>query len=356
MNIDLFKWALDYEFYHRRKVLLNIDKKRCNEHEMWDILSPEEKAQIDKKQEYSYMMYKNMYGKFSRFFVPDAVYQTELLPQLNPHDFVMGIIPITTADFADKNYMELLVDNIPFPKTIIREINGFLYDADFNIISGEEAQKILSKYEKLVIKDSNGVGHGKGVDCLSGSEIARAILNRERHNFVVQEILKQSKELSRFNDSSVNIVRMTTLLWHDRVYVLGGVFRVGAPGSFCDHLACDGNSPLVIPLNEDGSFVEKACDCDNFYTYSDYYGKEINGGIPHYQRMKELAKAAHRKFAFHKLIGWDFTINENEEIVCMEYNTFLPGIVQSQCALGPIFNIFDENGESFLQEMLGWNK
>lgn len=355
MNIDLIGLNTKYEKYHREKVLINIDKFRCLNHQKWAVINNDELSKLpNPKYKWSYMLFKNMHGKFSEFFVPDAVYQTKLLPQLNPHDFISGIIPTTQSDFADKNYQELLASNISFPETIVREINGFLYDKDFNLISADEAVNILKPYDNLVIKDSNGVGHGKGVDCLPISEIEIVIKKRERHNYVVQKVLKQSKDLEKYNESSVNIVRMTSLLWHNKVYVLGGILRVGAPGSFCDHLSCHGTSPLVVPLTEEGLLINKALDCDTFVVHDTLFGKEISGCIPNYEIMKKSAVMAHQKLAFHRLIGWDFTLDQKNNVVCMEYNTFLPGIVQSQCALGPFFNIYDDAGHSFLKEMLGW--
>ena len=130
---------------------------------------------------------------------------------------------------------------------------------------------------------------------------------------------------------------MTTLFWKGTVYILGGILRIGAPGSFCDHLGANGVNPRVIRIYDDGKLYDYAVDPDGEKTFADAFGKPIIGSVPCYEEMKKQAVIEHKKFPHNRIIGWDFTVDEKYNVICMEYNSEQPGIIQSQMALGPFF-------------------
>lgn len=204
---------------------------------------------------------------------------------------------------------------------------------------------------RLVFKGSLVAGHGKNVQVVNrGNYISHmAFLRRD---YIIQEVMKQHESLAYYNASSVNIIRITSLLWKGKVYIMGGILRVGVSGGFCDHTSQGGQYPLIIPIDENGWLGSRAIDCDNGFVYDDVRGKRIEGRILHYMKMKEFAQKEHIKYPHHKMIGWDFTLDVNENIRCIEYNSDCPGIVQSQFALGPIFSQRTERGNSLLDEIL----
>ena len=172
-------------------------------------------------------------------------------------------------------------------------------------------------------------------------------------DYIVQEVLRQHESFSRFNSSSVNVIRITTLFWKSKIYILGGILRVGAPGEFCDHTTSpDNNHPRVIALDDEGRLTGKAVDPDLAYVYDDCWGTPPSGVIPKYHEMKQLVMKEHSRFPHHRIIGWDITLDENENITCLEYNPGWPGIIQSQYVLGPIFMQKSSRGVPLLHEIL----
>lgn len=172
-------------------------------------------------------------------------------------------------------------------------------------------------------------------------------------DYVVQEVMKQHESFSRYNPSSVNVIRITTLFWKSEVYVLGGIFRVGAPGEFCDHTTSpDNNHPRIIALDDEGRLTGKFIDPDLVNVYDDCYGVPASGAIMRYGEMKELVVKEHSRYPHHMLLGWDITLDENEDIICIEYNAGWPGIIQTQYALGPIFMQKSSRGVPLLHEIL----
>ena len=60
----------------------------------------------------------------------------------------------------------------------------------------------------------------------------------------------------------------------------------------------------------------------------------------------------HSKFAQHKIIGWVFAVDKNENVVCIEYNSTVPGIIQTQMVCGPVFAQQTKNKKSILEEII----
>ncbi len=60
----------------------------------------------------------------------------------------------------------------------------------------------------------------------------------------------------------------------------------------------------------------------------------------------------HSKFPSYGILGWDFTVDNNDTVICLEYNARIPGIVQSQALLGPVFQIKGGTGIPLKDEIL----
>lgn len=335
----------------RRLELVQADKRMCCLHPDWADLTEMERRKIRWWDVYAHKCYKNIYGKYSTQFVSDALYQTQILTRLNAVNYTDSGMLHKDVVFCDKNYQDIFVDHAMFPNVVLRNIEGEFYDADFHHISLNNAVELCSGYSRLVFKNSTGAGHGVGVRVIHKKDYA-VYMRSSGRDYIVQEIMKQHQSLAYYNDSSVNVIRITSLFWKGRVYILGGVLRIGAPGGFCDHLSKDGQYPLVIPVEEGGRLGKKAIDCDNGFVYDNVRGRKIGNFIPGYLKMKEFAKKTHIKYPHHKIIGWDLTLDEAGNIRCIEYNADCPGIVQSQFALGPIFSQKTERGNSLLDEIL----
>lgn len=332
-------------------ILGRVDKNMCSLHPEWADLTKEEQGKINRWEVYAHKCYKNIAGGgYSERYVSDILYQTKILPRLNKNNYTKTGKLHGAGMFEDKNYQDMLI-GIRYPDIVMRNIAGEFYDTDFQHISKSGAMDLCSRYPVLVFKESIGTGHGKGVH-FAGKEEYSALIEHLKENYIVQQVMKQHDSLGYYNSSSVNIIRITSLFWKSTVYILGGILRVGVPGNFCDHTSLNGQHPLVIPVNGDGSLGKTAIDCDNGYVYEDVRGKEITGSVFRFQEMKEIVKKEHEKYPYHGIIGWDLTLDEGGNIRCMEYNSECPGIVQSQFALGPIFSQRTPRGNRLLDEIL----
>lgn len=339
-----------YISFMRKNKLEKYDKKICALHKEWEELDRNE-LKLVREDKYAYKIFKNVCGGDFEYFVSDVLYQNVILPKLNFANYMpSGRFCAEHDYFIDKNYQEFFMKKLHPPKCVLHNINGNFYGTNFVKISKDDAMKLLLQYNKLVFKNSLETGHGKAVSLIGRNEF-NSILDGKK-DYMIQEVLEQHESLVYYNASSVNIIRITTLFWKGNVYVLGGILRIGPPGSFCDLTPKGGKFPLIISINENGKLGSKAIDCENWKLYDNVWGKKIHGYILKYEEMKEKVKDEHLKYPKHGIIGWDLTLDKDANIRCIEYNVRCPGVMQSQYALGAIFSQKSVDGNALLDEIL----
>lgn len=338
--------------YRDNKKINKIIKKHCKN---WVKLNSNELKNISNANKKTCIIFKNTFDKWNmceyKYFVSEYIFQKEILPKLNSFNYdKLGFKNINNY-FLDKNYQSMFTTNLLYPKTIYKCINGEFYNDNNEIITEKDCQELLEKYNEVVCKISLESGHGKGIQKYTKSEYDN-IKKDFSKNYITQEIIKQSEFLKKFNSSSVNVIRITSLFWHSKIYILGAILRVGAPGAFCDHLSKGNNNPRIAAINMDGTLSNNVIDTENYSKYDNFWGVESKGKIPNFNKMILLVKKEHIKYPHNRLIGWDLTLNEKNEIICIEYNSLSPGIIQTQMVCGPIFAQKSDNNEALYDEIL----
>lgn len=300
---------------------------------------------------YQFRLYKKVWGKLQYGYISDAYYQLKILPKLHKMDYILNRERHDGNLFLDKNYFDLLLTHLKTPETILRNVEDSFLDAAYMPVA--DADALLAPYEELVFKKSLASCKGEGVRLVKRADY-RKVMQEFQENYVVQVRIRQSESFAVWNASSVNHVRITTLNWKGVIYVLGGIFQIGAPGSFLDHVPSEnGEHRWIIGIREDGTLSDRVLEPDLVEIYSDFRGKKVNGRIDRYQEMIDLVKKEHQHFPHHKIIGWDLTLDDKNDIICIEYNAFTPGIIKQQYLLGPVFAQRSVRGVPLLQEIMG---
>ena len=143
---------------------------------------------------------------------------------------------------------------------------------------------------------------------------------------IIEEYIVQSKEMLEFCPTSVNTVRVTTIVHNGKCELLSSLFRIGN-GDVVDNFHANG---VAANVNVKTGIVDThAIDVNNnIHKVSPMTKKPIKGfNIPHWDEIVELCN----KLAFvvedSKLIGWDFAVTENG-IDLIEGNTGAYFVVQ----------------------------
>ncbi len=342
----------------RRKILVKKSNKsyfkKLKDHGIpLRELSSEQKKQIDgvyKKYnfKYGYDTHRLIYsvtGNFDPYFMPEDMFrQIEL--KLND--------PELKGAWSDKSYFDFFFPEIRFPVTVVRNIAGTFYDKDYNIISAEKAKEIVSAYDKFAIKPSLDNGTGKGVALGTKEDDLDKMFKKYKRDYVIQEVIKQHKNIAQFNESSVNVVRFISLFVNDRVVPVMAALRVGAKGAFNDNsISKEGEGMLVIGIDEKGCLKKDAYMSCGMRVEESHSGVRFEGvQIPGFEKMKEIIVKGHSKMPNFKFVAWDFAVDENGEVLVMEYNIKGPGVLYYQYVNGPLFAEYTDELLKYVQEKL----
>lgn len=290
----------------------------------------------------AHAFYTEKTGVFSPLYVPCSM----LIYYIDQHynDWPRG-------KFLDnKCYYTRMFPEARMPKTVAFRLNSFWYDGDEHIITLDRAFELVSSVKECFIKKAADSFGGKGVYyyCPSDGKDFFKVIDQISGDIVIQEGVAQSKEMSRLNASSVNTVRLISMLRKDgSVKIYSTIVRMGVGGAKVDNasqggITCgvqdDGRLKSVAYTNKGVKFLEHPTTKIHFE----------NVVIPDYQGVVELVKKLHTHVPHFRLVSWDIAIDENDKPVLIEANLCDGGIDIHQLNNGPLFK---EDTQAIIEEV-----
>ena len=284
-------------------------------------------------------------GTFDVRFIPDDIFVGYIDKYLNNRAIEPGI--------ADKNYFDMYLNGFKMPETYVHLINGTYEDKNYKIISKEDAIKILSNKSNITVKHSMASYGGKNVEFLnnpSEEEIKKFLENKIGENLIFQETVKQSSTTAKLHPSSLNTIRIMTLVLDNDVKILPSAFRMGVGKSKVDNASFGG---IYCKINSDGTLSNFAYDA-----LGKRFVKHPDGGdfsqvkFDFMDKVVSMVKEAAQRFPHFRLIGWDIAIDENDDPVIIEANLTMSGLDVIETICGPLFGEYTDKvlDEIFLQE------
>lgn len=237
----------------------------------------------------------------------------------------------------------LVTGKLKFPYCYVRCVDSEYYDNEMRQIDKEQAILNCINHEAIVIKDSVDSAGGKSVEMLrlhtlpnnaKRQELQR-VFSERRHDFVIQECIKQHPSFAKFNPTSINTLRVTTLYLNGKYSTLSIILRFGKQGMKVDNW---GSGGIMVGVSQTGQLAKKGFDIqlNEYLEYNDIcFENEILKQIP--SLLENIEKAHTTQFSLCKFIGWDICFDENNEPVIIELNSSQPGIIGEQLCTGPIF-------------------
>lgn len=161
------------------------------------------------------------------------------------------------------------------------------------------------------------------------------ILEEYNKDFIVQEPIKQSKDLSIVHPQSVNTIRTMSYFDGKEVRILSSILRMGVKDSKVDNESSGGVSCGIT--NE--GVLKRYTRLANGKTFDGHPDEFKTEGhkINNYSKILDTIKESHKLIPYFKLISWDFSIDEDGNPVMIEYNTSWCGINFHQFNNGPLF-------------------
>ncbi|MBN1932417.1 MAG: hypothetical protein JW786_12505 [Desulfobacterales bacterium] len=284
--------------------------------------------------------YYSVFGSPDPLFIPVPVYY-----------YIETCLNNRMLTFAikEKNFLNKFMPAVPTPKTIVRRINGFCYDDQYQRVDRNEVWRLLNLRSKLILKPSVESGGGSSIRVLErkGSALsdAEGSLNPEWldsyiKDFVVQEYIVQHRFFSQFNPSSNNTIRVFTYrsVKDDSVNILHCLLRVGAQGSFLDH---DHLGGVVLAIDEHNKTTPQAIDLfGNKYNSVNGIDLAALDSVPVMDEVRKLAREVAGNVYYGRLLALDFTVDRENRPLLLEINCWRNGISQYQMHNGGLFKEF----------------
>ena len=193
---------------------------------------------------------------------------------------------------------------------------------DLSVCTEKEFLDFAHKYPQSFEKVVDGM-QGIGVQKLDfhSSDPQKYYHENAGKNIIVEELIQQHHELSEFNDSSVNTIRVIMLLCADDIpRVIGAALRIGRAGMNVDNFH---NHGIGATIDIDTGIVfTKGVDAEfNRYIVHPDSGKAIVGfKIPMWEELVAMLKEAALLVPDVRYVGWDVVVREND--VCLVEGNF----------------------------------
>jgi hypothetical protein len=330
------KYTLNIKLKNKIKYLIELSKpKRLNRLQIDEIKKYYKEYGVKNLNVEWHQYYSLGCCGFSKDYLPENLFYLNVEEKLNNKLFIHSL--------TDKNILSKLFPDIRQPKTILKNINGFYFNDSDELLSNEELYTYLKNNEKLVIKPTIDTGGGKNVKMFNTSSYTNHngkkdlgdLLKSYDENFIIQETVKQHPKMAVLNYSSLNTLRIMTLFEPNQVDILSIVARMGRKGATTDNsstggLSCgvdlQGRFNLIGFQNTTGKSFKTSDDGVLFSTMK----------IPFMDKILEAVVKMHKNIPYFKLISWDIGIDEEENVVLVEYNVKGQDINIHQLNNGPV--------------------
>lgn len=346
-----------------QKVLLAYEQKKVRDNrrkKLYEskILTSEQKEKIDeffiknygkKIPYYWHKLYMSYTGNFDEKFFPEFLFIPKLERKWNNAKYKYAL--------EDKNLLPILfngLDEIKTPKMIVSCTNGIYRDSRGAILKRKDVIRKLNDVGLVFIKPSINSGSGRGclildmkhgIDQKSKQSIT-TILEIYGKDFCVQELIKQNIVLSRLYSQSINTFRVTTYLWKNTIFLTPVVLRIGRGGGYLDNAHQGG---MFVGIGETGKLFKVGFTefQERFYEHPDSGIKFEDYIIPNFSRIGKAAKVLHSRLPQLGVIHWDLTLDDEDNVIVIEMNTYEGGIWLPQMAVGK--GAFGDNTAEILQ-------
>lgn len=244
--------------------------------------------------------------------------------------------PAAVKTLSEKLLFPLLFPLVKQPQIIVGYYHHSFITSGYSPISIQQAIEIVLNYGKpIIVKPSIDTLGGKDVaiyENYNEEKLKTIFESYQKKNFVIQEVIEQSADMAVFNPSSLNTIRVTTLLMNGKCTVLSKMLRHGGPGMTVDNMTSGG---FGVGIKEDGSLTFASSDTDGLRKDVHISGfKYSNYKIPSFPSICKIATQLHHFTPQCCIIGLDFALDKNNTPTLIEANFYHPEISSQQILEG----------------------
>ncbi len=211
---------------------------------------------------------------------------------------------------GEKRFVEELTDKMGFYKLCSKYFHRRCMQFDAN--TDKDAFMGVFEGKAIFAKVMNG-SFGSGAITFDTADYgAYEKLKKAGATYIVEERISQSIEMAKWNQSSVNTIRVPTFLHDGSFEIVKPVLRTGRLGSIVDNA---GGGGIISCINVDTGIIESGGNNENgihFETHPDSGIRFVGWKIPRWEELKILVEEIHRNcMPHHRYIGWDFALTDD---------------------------------------------
>ena len=334
------KRIINSRFHHWNRWAQNaLGKKICA------VLSPEQLNELEsfwnnysKTNGLFHALYLDKTSNYSKYYIPDDIYYLYIDPYFNDWD--------KAKVFDNKCFYHVMLPELTLPYEVCYRVNGMWFDHSFSQINKSELCDILLKEEKLFFKKATESEGGEGVYYYPSfnykDDIYNAINQMGEGDIVVQRSIVQNEQMAKLNPSSVNTVRVISLFNDGEVKVYSSIVRMGCGNSKVDNASSGG---ITCGIKQNGRLKTCAYSSSGI-KYVEHPTTHVAFSdivVPKYSEICEIVKKCATKFPYHRLLSWDFAIDNEGCPVFIEVNLRYGELDFHQFNNGPLFGEDTEN-------------
>lgn len=281
--------------------------------------------------------YYSVTGEFHKEYIPDDIYVKVIDTYFNNLK--------KAAVLENKTYFPRMFPEISQPYPVAFRINGIWLSNDYHILDSKQLNKILLSEKNIVIKQADGSSGGKDVVFIEFDSSAEKFLKefyesvnkiKKQRDIIVQRAIVQHKELAKLNESSVNSIRVLSLLKDNEVKIYSVIVRMGVSGARVDNASSGG---IFCGVCENGILKSVA-----YNTKGDRFNCHPNSGlhfetvtVPSFDKIIYLVKRAALMIPDIRMVSWDISVTEDGVPVLIEANMGHGELDFHQMCNGPLF-------------------
>lgn len=304
-----------------------------------------------------YSSYKNPNSIFHEYFTEKT---GEFHAEYIPIDLYVGYIDpyfnnIKEAKYIDnKCYFGSLFYSIHQPKVFAKRLNGMWITTENEFITFDQIADLIASEDGVFFKEAQTSAGGHGVTFIpNGDDMLakiKTIADATPTDVLIQRRIYQHEKMAAINPSSVNTLRVYTVLGKDGVVTnYSTVLRTGVGDTKVDNYASGG---LSVGVTNDGrlrkyGYNKKGESTEKHPTTGIIFE---NYEIPSYDRVLDLVKKAHLMVPHFRSVSWDVAIETDGAPILIEGNLCRGGIDLLQLSNGPLYG---EDTKKILDEVFG---
>ena len=277
-----------------------------------------------------------------------------------PHDIYIHIDTyfndLRAARVVDnKCYYELLFPGVLQPHTVLKRINNIWLDTNDSVVTPSQMKEIVdAEKDGVFVKEAEESMGGIGVMYVESGPAAfdkiKEFADKIKTDIVIQKKIVQHPDMAKINESSVNTLRIYSLLTKEgECKIYSSVVRMGVGKAKVDNFSSGG---YCCGIKEDGTLRKYAYSkkAERIDRHPDTDMVFDGYKIPSYEKAVELVKRLHPMHPHFRSVTWDIAIDENAQPVLIEVNLSRSGLDVLQLNNGPLYK---EDTKLILDEVFG---